>query len=504
MFFLDLFNSILNFFLSVWSALLAAPNPFWAAIIILANGGWIFVVLVLFEAAKTSWLEWRWAVYHDRTRRFILLAIDVPRDNEQSPKAVESIFAHLHGILPSRGTLYQEWWKGKTPDYFSVELVSLEGYVQFLIHTQVEYRDLVESAFYAHYPDAEITEVEDYVEGLNGEFKGMSFPNDEYDLLGTEYILQRSNAYPIRCYTEFEHTLSQEYKDPMASILEMMNKVAPGEQIWLQLVITPEYDEAWIPQANEEAMKIAGKALPEKKGGLMDNLLGGILKWLDTICVAVFPFYNSEAEEERKKDDLPSLMLHLTPTERTQLEGIQKKVDKLGFWTKFRFVYIAKKGIYSKARSITPVGGVLRQFSSLNTNSFKVHKYTRTWGLYYLFVKKREAIRKRKIFQAYQERARATGSRGIILNIEELASVYHFPTIYVKAPLVSRTQAKRAGAPISLPLESQMPYDRFHPAPVVKRGAPPEELPEAGELPEAEVQAQAEPAETVPDNLPFV
>lgn len=496
--FFNWFNSIYNFLFSVWEALLNAPNPFWAGIIFLANGGWIFVVIIMWDAGRTAWREWRWAVYHAKRRKFILLAIDVPRDNEQSPKAVESIFAHLHGVLPSRGTLYQEWWLGKTPDYFSVELVSIEGYVQFLIYTQVEYRDLVESAFYAHYPDAEITEVEDYVNGLNGEFKDLTFPNDKYDILGCEYVLQRSNAYPIRCYTEFEHTLSQEYKDPMASILEMMNKVAPGEQIWLQLVITPEYDEAWMPQANEEAMRIAGKALPEKAGGLMDNLLGGILKWLDALCAVVFPFYNAEAEEV-KKDDLPSLMLHLTPTERTQLEGIQKKADKLGFWTKFRFVYIAKKEIFSKARSITPVGGVLRQFSSLNTNSFAAHKYTRTWGLYYLFVKKREAIRKRKILLAFQERARSAGSRGIILNIEELASVYHFPTIYVKAPLVSRTQAKRAGAPISLPLETQMPHDRFHPAPLADRGAPPRELPGG----EERAAAAPEPA-GVPDNLPFV
>ena len=121
------------------------------------------MLIITVAAFKTMWIDWRQTLFHVNRRHFILLAIDVPRDNEQSPKAVENIFSHLYGILLSRNNLYEEYWEGRHQDYFSMELVSIEGYVQFLVYTMEEYRDIVESAFYSQYPNAEITQVEDYV-----------------------------------------------------------------------------------------------------------------------------------------------------------------------------------------------------------------------------------------------------------------------------------------------------------------------------------------------------
>ena len=118
-------------------------------------------------------------------------------------------------------------------------------------------------------------------------------------------------VYPFRTCPFFEHSMTQTFLDPLASLLEIMGRLGPSEQVWLQLVITPEYNRNWLPQANAEAMKIAGKAVVAKAGGLMDQALGGLLKWIDAACVAVFPFYGS-GDEEAKKEDMPSLMLHLT------------------------------------------------------------------------------------------------------------------------------------------------------------------------------------------------
>ncbi|OJI06912.1 hypothetical protein BK004_02135 [bacterium CG10_46_32] len=446
-----IFNPILFFVLDVYRQLLAANDPFYAILILLVNGFWIPIAFIIYKNAEIAWKDWRQSLYHNAKRRFILLAIDVPRLNEQSPKAVESIFTQLHGALPGRNNIYENWWVGKNVDYFSVELVSIEGYVQFLVHTQEEYRDMVESAFYSQYPDAEITQVEDYVYGQNGEFKDLVFPNKEYDLFGCEFVLARSNAYPIRLHIAFEHSLSQEFKDPMASLLESMNKIGPGEQLWFQWVITPEYDDDWQSKSNKEAMKIAGKKI-ESSENIVDRAVSTLINMIDAIGIAVFPFYN-QTEESKKDDEMLSLMLHLTPAEQGRIEGIQMKADKHGFWTKFRYLYIAKKAVASKARGLAPIVGALKQFSSLNTNSLKTHKYTKTWGLDYLMVEQRIAARQNKLLRAFQDRGRSAGSNGIVLNTEELATLYHFPTETVKAPLVSRTTSKRGSAPVSLPVE---------------------------------------------------
>jgi len=95
---IDFFNALYLFIVDVYIELANAPSPFYAVVILFMNGLWIPVLFVFIQAGLTIWKDYRQGVHHDKTRRFILLAIDVPRDNEQSPKAVENIFTHLHGI----------------------------------------------------------------------------------------------------------------------------------------------------------------------------------------------------------------------------------------------------------------------------------------------------------------------------------------------------------------------------------------------------------------------
>jgi len=504
------FDYILLFLTELWAQLRYAPNPIISGFVLLINGLWIPVVVILLKSAKIVWQDWRQAVFHVKNRTFILLAIDVPRNNEQSPKAVENIFSHLHGILPGTNNKWEDWWVGKTPDFFSVELVSIEGYVQFLVYTQPEYRDMVESAFYAQYPDSEITQVEDYAFGQDGEFKNLTFPNKEYEMYGCEFKQMKNFAYPIKLHMDFEHALSQEFKDPMASLLENMNKIGPGEQFWFQIVITPEYDYNWQPQASRVAMKIAGKdSMPP--ANKIDKTVSVLVTWLDALAIAVFPFYN-QTEETSKKDEMPSLMLHLTPMEQNQVQAIQMKADKLGFWCKFRYLYIAKKEIAAKARGLAPIMGSIKQFTSLNMNGLIPHKYTKTWGLDYVMVGWRIAQRQNKLIRAFQDRARSDGSNGIILNTEELATLYHFPTEVVKAPLVSRTQSKRSSAPVSLPIESAPRTlrtaldDQELPSSPAEQTYNNEQIQEQDQAPQPQVPAVGERPRTgsFPGNLPYV
>jgi len=125
-----------------------------------------------------------------------------------------------------------------------------------------------------------------------------------------------------------------------------------------------------------------------------------------------------------------------------------------------------------------------------------MHKYTKTSGLDYLFTKRRMARRQNNILTAFQDRARSAGSSGIILNTEELATVYHFPTIMVKAPLVARTQAKRASAPISLPIEHAPRTLRM----AVRSAAAPAPV----ELPVSPTAQSSPQQPEVPGNLPFI
>jgi hypothetical protein len=101
-------------------------------------------------------------------------------------------------------------------------------------------RDLIEAAVYAQYPNAEISEVEDYAADVKA-----IFPNDDFDMWGAEIALTKPEAYPIKTYPLWEHSLTQTFLDPMASMLEIMGRLQPEEQIWFQWVLSPIGDDCW-------------------------------------------------------------------------------------------------------------------------------------------------------------------------------------------------------------------------------------------------------------------
>ena len=60
----------------------------------------------------------------------------------------------------------------------------------------------------------------------------------------------------------------------------------------------------------------------------------------------------------------------LAPGEKDVIEAIGRNTAKLGFKTGIRFVYIARKDVYSAA-TFSAMLGVMKQFNSLNLNGFK-------------------------------------------------------------------------------------------------------------------------------------
>src|SRR3989338_7414659 len=150
--------------------------------------GWIPFAVAFLWGVTQAWLRYIKIAY-GATEKTILLAVDVPRGNAQTPKAVENIFSYLAGAHSTKD-LYETWWLGEWQLYFSFEIVSIEGYIQFLVWTPEKYRYLVEAAIYSQYPDAEITEVNDYAEGYP-----TRYPDEQYDIFGGEYVLTQNSVY---------------------------------------------------------------------------------------------------------------------------------------------------------------------------------------------------------------------------------------------------------------------------------------------------------------------
>lgn len=455
---------------------LGIRNPLYLAWWIFINGGWIVLVILFFVGLFIMHLE-RARMKFRESINYVLLAIDVPKENEQSLKAVEQIFAQL-AALESSINLYKRYWKGEVQHSFSLELVSIEGYIQFMIRAAEEFRDLVEAAIYAQYPDAEITEVNEYTKMVP-----RTYPNKEYDLWGTELALVKEEAYPIRTYLNFEHTLTQKFADPMASILEALSRLQAGEQIWIQLVITPT-DSSWVKNGEYRVKRLIGEKASRRRGTILAPLSETARGFGQEALTQLAGGGAAEARTS-SRENLPSKMQFLSPGDRNIVEAIQDKISKIGFRTKIRVIYLGKKEIFKKERGVKPVMGAIMQYNTQNLNAFKGYKKLTTKADY-VRVKKRIEKRQRKIFWAYKKRANYLGKgEGFVLNIEELASIFHFPIPEITAPLVQKTEIRKGGPPPTLPRETPVTEaiptageeGRIKPGAVTPKAGAPENLP---------------------------
>lgn len=464
---------------------LGSRNPFVVTLYLIKLIGWIPIVFVIIWGVWKLWMNFIQDEYVSKIK-FILLAIDVPKNNEQTPKAVEQIFAHLAGAH-STPNLIEKYWDGYVQPWFSLEIISIDGYIQFLIYAPEVYRDLVEAAIYAQYPDAEIAEVEDYADKVP-----QVYPDKEWDIWGTELILVKPDCYPLKTYQEFEHSLSEDMKDPMAALLEMMGRLREGEQSWLQIIINP-IDQKWADKSDKEVRKIVKQKMPEKKG-FTDSILNGFLGQLNSFATSIGEIIvaSEQTKEEKKKDEPYNIVMNLTEGERVIVKSIQEKSAKIGYQCKIRQIYVGKKEVFSKQRGVSGIFGAIKQFNTNDRNALKPEKDRVMTKINYFFKKSREAVRKRKIIKNYRIRSLNNGtSKKFIFNIEELATLWHFPMLQVKAPLIKKAEVKKVEPPFNLPTG-----DKFL-GPKKKNDE--EKIEDAAPSPAAVSSDKFEP----PENLPF-
>ena len=433
----------------------------------LSYGIWILLALIILRILWKHWTEKNKKKFLGK-QEYILLGISMPKDNQQGPEAVERFFVHLAGIQEDI-TWYEKNIQGKRQLNISLEVASIEGQIQFFIHTPVQFRDLVESAIYTSYPNLEIFEQsEDYADNALEEFL-----EDRFDIWGADLKLVTQNPIPIKTYPESEHKLSKELKDPLIDLLEILGRLRESEQIWLQFVITPIGSE--LKEEGEKLIKkiLLGKDIDKRsKDNIADKLVFFLMKFAQDVVEFVkevldlHPTVDKFDEEKEKSVTLPS--------DKRLIEAIQNKISKIAFKSCVRIVYVADKEIFAKDRGITGVLGAFRAFQAVSLNSFEVSSVSRViennWkGSKILDAQKQEVIKAYKK-RAFSWRARvgltktffkvkkflAFSERSVpksILNTEELATVYHFPVNMIKASLIKKTSSKRAEPPFGLPVK---------------------------------------------------
>jgi hypothetical protein len=360
---------------------------------------WIIVPVLLFLAFQ-RWRRRQWV----EQQKYVLLKVSVPKENEKAPVAAEQMFAAIHGLhRDSRSRFFE----GSMQEHVSFEIASQDQRINFYAYVPEAQKSFVEGQIYAQYPKAVISPVEDYVhpETLRGK-----------SLAETELKMTNKDVYPIKTFLNFEDV------DPLSGITAVLGDLAEGEEVWVQILARP-VDDRWHQRGESELKALqAGR----KSGGAA--VFGGVGKFAgELFSAATAP--PAPAAGGGKPQAPPPVQV-----DEALSSGLREKGAKLGYETKIRIVAVSTSPAQARNRLNAAIGA-FKQFNTTNLNGFTAGKII---------------TKEDKIVPAY--RARLFMDHGPILNIEELASVFHLPNVSVETPTISWTASSQGEPPENLPV----------------------------------------------------
>lgn len=358
---------------------------------------WLPIVLIL---VFMTWRNYRKLDSIQQTIDSTLLVLEIPKANDKKELAAEQLFASLHGILRDAGELKLN---GGIQEHLSFEIASVNGQIRFYVWVPKSLQSFVEGQIYSQYPTVQIHAAEeDYVAH---ERRHSVVYTGEITLTDSEFL-------PIKTFQSFE-------VDPLAGITGTLAKLeSTGEEVWVQILVRPIPD-TWH--------KSASKWVSSLKAGNPWGFLTGeglSFKWFGDLFGALV-----KPPEEGK----PGAPKELSERDKTRVSEVEKKATKLGYQVKIRVAYLGESTVNAKLR-LQAIVGTFKQFNSTNLNGFRMSGGS--------FRKEDLAAYKARLFM----------DRGFILNIEELASVFHLPHTNVETPNIVWASSKTAEPPAKLPV----------------------------------------------------
>lgn len=279
---------------------------------------------------------------------------------------------------------------------FTFEVGKTKSNINFYAHAPAEFSDLLQKQIYSFFPDALIEEVPaDY----------NIFSPDEI-VIGGYFTLQKPYFLPIRTYMSFE-------ADPLSNITTALTRLAADEEAVIQINIR---------NANQLWHERTQRLIKEMQNGR---------EFADA-------YSRTGAVSTVLRGQQPQIVSNRAVDEET-IQALSFKTGKDSFEVNIRvLVSTPKEKKDSAQRILYQISGAFEQFSTpkLNRLALTEVKGSVLDALVYNFS-----------FRKFNRK------EVVILNTEELTSIFHFPTPVIQTPDVRILEAKMAPPPANLPAE---------------------------------------------------
>lgn len=308
-----------------------------------------------------------------------------------------------------------------------VKMFQQEPSIALEIASQIGGSDI---SFYVAVPKYLESVFEKYVQGVYPNAVVDKVPND-YTIFepqaasaGAYLKLSENPLFPISTYQTLE-------KDPLALITNTLSKISANEGGAVQVMIRP-LSKMNLRKEGEKALKKIreGKSIKES---ITNSLFKDIMNLLDEIFVR-------GPKTSKKKEEESSAKSKEQGIDQKSYDAIQSKIQKQPFEVNIRVLTSAA----SEGRAeeiLNHLTSAFSQFSMSAINSLEPRE-----------VSKKEL---RKLIYDYSFR-NFNQAQSSILNLEELASVYHFPTHYIETPYIKAAKSISAPPPTDLPESGEL------------------------------------------------
>jgi len=317
---------------------------------------------------------------------------------KESIAIAETFFAAIGGLKPHHGFGIHAWLAGR-PDSIALEIVAHQKLVSFYLNVPRNMLEFVQQQLHAQYSDASLKEVEDYnIFATTGV------------VLGGYLELKRQGVFPLKTYKEID-------SDPLNSITNALSKVEDGDGLAVQYIIRPVHHR-W--------RELGSRIVKNMHNGLtLEEAIKGksVGSWMAN-------------KEEMEKERRTHYERKLSQTETKMIEGIGNKITKAGMDVNIRIISSAK----SAEVALANLNNAMQAFGQYN-----IYEYGNS-------LQKVLPLRKRRLVEHFIYRTFAE-HQSIVLNTEEMASLWHLPLPSTDTPNILWMMARVAPAPTNTPSE---------------------------------------------------
>lgn len=351
-------------------------------------------------------------LHHQRTLELVFLRVTLPKkdsdldEKKETTKDFKEMVALMEQLLSSLKSTYSHKILKKLlgQDTISLEYVAHKQEILFYIVCSRNYIKLVEKQINGFYPDAVVEET-----------KEVNIFAGKKHISSTYICTKKPFFYPIKTYQKLE-------SDPINNITNALSKLEEDESAAIQILIKP-IDDDW----QYECSKISSKIIKGKSVSFTLNPLKLMMGFLEVL------FSSQNDEKTPESNDSSSALT------QERAKTVDEKGDKTWYSVVIKVIAAGNdaRSVESEIQNIT---SAFSQFSYPDFNKFSptIHHSHKKLLKNYIYRHFKNPLFKKRM----------------ILNTEEIASLFHFPHIkYNQTPEIKWQNFKIVKAPTNIPKE---------------------------------------------------